>query len=125
MKIEHIAYNVSDPDAISAWYCEHLGMRVARRIDDAQKTTFLADSEGMMVEIYCNPPDAVPDYSAMSPLQLHLAFVSQNPQADLVRLSAAGATLVDDLHLPDGSNLVMMKDPWGFALQLCRRGPAA
>lgn len=123
MKIEHIAFNVSEPDAVAAWYCEHLGMTVARKLNDAAGTHFLADSGGdMMVEIYRNPPDEVPAYPQMNPLILHLAFVSRDPQADRRRLEAAGATLVDDLHLPDGSNLVMMKDPWGFSLQLCRRG---
>lgn len=124
MRIEHVAFNVAQPDEVSAWYCEHLGMTVARKMDDTAKTHFLADSSGeMMVEIYNNPPDTVPDYPDMHPLQLHLAFVSVDPQGDKQRLEAAGASLVEDLHLPDGSNLVMMKDPWGFSLQLCRRGP--
>ncbi len=122
MKIEHIAFNVAEPQALVSWYCEHLGMTIARSLGDAAQTHFLADSSGeMMVEIYNNPPDDVPDYHRMHPLQLHLAFVSTDPQGDLKRLEAAGATLVDDLHLPDGSNLVMMKDPWGFSLQLCCR----
>ena len=126
MRIEHIAFNVAEPRALSVWYCEHLGMRVARSLDDPQQTTFLVDSSGgMMVEIYCNPLGAVPDYPSMDPLQLHLAFVSSKPQDDLARLRDAGATLVEDLHLPDGSNLVMMKDPWGFSIQLCRRGPGS
>lgn len=123
MQIEHVAFNVAAPDAVADWYCEHLGMSVARRLDDAARTHFLRDSAGtMMVEIYCNPPDTVPDYASMHPLQLHLAFVSGDPQADLVRLSSAGASLIEDLHLDDGSNLVMMKDPWGHSVQLCRRG---
>ncbi len=123
MRIEHVAFNVAEPVAVAAWYCEHFDMRVLRALDDAAKTHFLVDSGGaMQVEIYNNPPKDVPDYHAMHPLQLHLAFVAPEPQKDLVRLQAAGATLVEDLHLPDGSNLVMMKDPWGHSIQLCRRG---
>ena len=30
MRLEHIAFNVEDPAGLAAWYCEHLGMRVAR-----------------------------------------------------------------------------------------------
>lgn len=123
MKIEHFAYNVSDPIAIAAWYCENLGFSVARKMDAAPNTHFLRDSSGaVMIEIYCNPPNEVPDYSSMNPLQLHLAFVSANPAEDAEKLVTAGATVVDDLHLNDGSHLMMLKDPWGFAVQLCKRG---
>ena len=33
MKIEHFAYNVSDPIAIAAWYCEHLGFSVKHKFN--------------------------------------------------------------------------------------------
>ena len=75
-----------------------------------------------MVEIYHNPPDQVPSYSQMHPLVLHLAFVSSDPEADKSRLLGAGATSVQDESLPDGSLLIMMRDPWGIAIQLCKRG---
>jgi glyoxylase I family protein len=85
-------------------------------------TTFLRESTGvMMIEIYCNPPDQVPSYFDMNPLQLHLAFVSADPEADKSRLLSAGATLFKDEHLPDGSHLITMRDPWGLAIQFCRR----
>lgn len=48
--------------------------------------------------------------------------MSENPNEDAERLVAAGAKVVDDLHLKDGSHLMMLKDPWGFAVQLCKRG---
>ncbi|MBA9076362.1 VOC family protein [Rufibacter quisquiliarum] len=58
----------------------------------------------------------------MNPLLVHLAFVSENPTADKERLCLAGATCVSDQTLDDGSHLVMLRDPWGLALQLCKRG---
>ncbi len=123
MRVEHVAFNVSAPADICRWYCDNLEMRIVRCLDDQAQTHFLVDSGGqMMVEMYCNPVNAVPDYTNMNPLILHLAFVSSDPQLDRIRLEEAGAVLVEDLHLADGSNLVMMKDPWGFSLQLCRRG---
>jgi hypothetical protein len=75
-----------------------------------------------MLEVYHNPPDQVPLYSQMNPLLLHLAFVSLDPEADKSRLLDAGATSVQDDSLPDGSLLIMMRDPWGVAIQLCKRG---
>ncbi|MFC6634390.1 VOC family protein [Microbulbifer taiwanensis] len=123
MKIEHFAFNVSDPMAVAAWYEQHFGMRVARRLHRAPFTHFLADSSGaVMIEIYNNPADQVPSYSAMDPLLLHLAFVSETPDSDRARLEKAGADFVEEVRLEDGSHLVMMRDPWGLAIQLCKRG---
>ena len=123
MKLEHFALNVIDPVAMAKWYVEHIGLTVVRQVTDAPYTHFLADSSGtVLLEIYNNPPDQVPPYAAMDPLLLHVAFVSEDPEADKVALLAAGATLVDELQLDDGSQLVMLRDPWGLALQLCKRG---
>jgi glyoxylase I family protein len=122
MKLEHFALNVIDPPAIAAWYQAHLGLTVVRKLDAAPHTHFLADDSGsIMLEFYNNPPDQVPAYAQMNPLLLHVAFVSANPEADKAALVAAGATLVDDQQTSDGSRIVMPRDPWGLALQLCRR----
>lgn len=121
MKIEHIAYNVADPVAAADWYCTHLGLRVVRHLPEPVQCHFLADDESTVLEIYCNPPDEVPPYADWNPLLLHLAFQSDDPAADARRLIDAGATPVTDDTLPDGSHLVMLRDPWGLALQLCKR----
>lgn len=122
MKIEHFAFNVEKPREMAEWYVDNLDMSVARKEEEAPYTHFLADSEGaVMIEFYNNPADQVPDYSSMDPLLLHLAFVSEDPARDKERLVEAGATLVNDDTLPDGSHLVMMRDPWGLAIQLCKR----
>jgi len=123
MRFEHIALNVAEPKAMADWYCQHLGLRVRRAMPDAAQTHFLVDdSDQMMLEIYCNPADRVPDYPNMHPLLLHLALVSADPYADSKRLQQAGAQQVDEVNLTDGSLLLMLRDPWGLALQLCRRG---
>jgi len=121
MKLEHFALNVANPVAVAAWYAEHFGLRVVRHIPQPAQTHFLADSDSTILEIYLNPPDQVPDYQAMDPLLLHLAFTSEDPSSDSKRLIAAGATFVSETNLPDGSHLIMLRDPWGLALQLCKR----
>lgn len=122
MKIEHVAFNVAEPVAVAEWYGRHFGLRIVRHLPAPAQTHFLADESGMtVIEIYCNPADQVPDYSAMNPLMFHLAFVSTDPDADSARLSEHGASVVEDLSLPDGSQLMMMRDPWGLAFQLCKR----
>lgn len=121
MKLEHIAFNVADPVAVADWYCKQCGLRVVRHIPQPAQTHFLADSDATVLEIYRNPPDQVPDYRSMNPLLFHLALASGDPAADAERLVAAGASYVDEVRLPDGSQLIMLRDPWGLALQLCKR----
>ena len=123
MKLEHCALNVADPAAMATWYVQHLGFRVVRQTENAPYTHFLADSSGtVLLEIYNNPPDQVPPYAEMDPLLLHIAFVSENPETDKAALLNAGATLVEEIRSDDGSHLVMLRDPWGLSLQLCKRG---
>lgn len=121
MKIEHIAFNVADPVAMADWYVRHFGLRVVRHIPEPNQAHFLADGASTVLEIYNNPPDQVPDYRSMDPLLFHLAFESSDPAADSERLSEAGATIIGEVRPDSESLLIMMRDPWGVALQLCKR----
>lgn len=122
MQFEHFALNVSDARAVAAWYVAHLGFRIARRREDAPFTHFLADDTGrVIVEFYSNPAASVPDYAAQHPLCFHLAVVAADARAERSRLEAAGATLFREEPQPDGSLLIMLRDPWGVPLQLCQR----
>jgi len=123
MKIEHFAINVADPVAMANWYVSHMGLVIVRKSDGNTLTHFLGDDSGqVMVEIYNNPPDQVPDYARMNPLLLHLAFVCDNPEQKRSELEAVGASFAEEVRTKDGSHLVMMRDPWGLAIQLCKRG---
>ena len=122
LKIEHIAFNVAEPEAVAAWYVQHMGMRVARHSGGPTQIHFLADAAGSTVlEFYSNPAGAIPDYRAMHPMQMHIAFAADEPDAVGRELEAAGAEFEDAQDLPDGSRLVMMRDPWGVPVQLVRR----
>jgi uncharacterized glyoxalase superfamily protein PhnB len=77
-----------------------------------------------MLEIYNNPAARVPDYASMDPLVFHVAFDCGSEAIESVRerLLAGGATLYSDLMVtPTGDQLVMLRDPWGMALQLAKR----
>ncbi|PZX49413.1 VOC family protein [Algoriphagus chordae] len=122
MKFEHFALNVSDAPAAAIWYEKHLGLKVVKKMTESPFMTFLADDSGtVMIEIYSNPKGETLDFAALHPLAVHLALVSEDPNADRDRLVEAGSTLISDDILPDGSHLVMVKDPWGLAVQLCKR----
>ena len=123
MKIEHFAYQVQDAAVVGEWYCRQLGFYIKREKDDPFPVRFLADESGqVMIEIYSNPAVPVPDYAAMDPLILHMAFICSEIPATVTRLTSEGAPLLSGPETtPDGDALAMLRDPWGFAVQLCAR----
>jgi catechol-2,3-dioxygenase len=123
MKLEHFALNVENPVEMAQWYVKNMGLKIVREQKTHPFTHFLADSSGrIMIEIYNNPSDQVPSYRTMNPLLVHLAFVSDSPENDKNRLLKCGATFDSEVRSDDGTHLVMMRDPWGLSVQLCKRG---
>jgi glyoxylase I family protein len=122
MKLEHVALQVADPVAMARWYAEHLGMRVVREGEPPGNARFVADDAGTStLELYAGTLPA-PDYAAMDPALLHVAFAAADVAATRDRLIAAGATPVGDVVLtPAGDRFAMLRDPWGLALQLAGR----
>ena len=98
-------------------------MRAVRTFGPPTHTHFLADANGeSMIEIYNNSKAAVPDYRKIDPLILHLAFAADDVRATRTRLLQAGATAEGDVTVADnGDELAMLRDPWGFAIQLVKR----
>ena len=123
MKIEHVAFNVADPIAMAKWYEANLAMRTVRSVGPPTHTRFLADASAqMMIEIYNHPKASVPDYRQIDPLILHLAFTADDVRATRARLLQAGCTAEGEITVTDsGDELAMLRDPWGFAIQLVKR----
>lgn len=122
MKFEHFALNVPDCRAQAQWYVRHLGFKVVRSLTEAPFTHFLADETGrVIVEFYTNPKAPIPDYGNTHPLCFHIAVVAPDAKAERARLMDAGAKLFLEDPQPDGGLLIMLRDPWGVALQLCQR----
>ena len=123
MKIEHTAYQVEDPVAVARWYVEHLGLTVKRAQNEKPFGQFLADDgDSVMLEFYNNPKVGVPDYRAIDPLILHIAFWTDDVQATRARLLAAGASAEGEaLVTPTGDHVAMLRDPWGLAIQFVHR----
>ncbi len=123
LKFEHFAINVADPVGMARWYVDHLGMKITRQGEGPVYMHFLADVTGRtVIEIYNSPPDLVPDYPNQHPQVLHIAFAAEDIEADRQRLIDAGATPTGEIGTTGaGDRLAMMRDPWGFALQLTQR----
>jgi catechol 2,3-dioxygenase-like lactoylglutathione lyase family enzyme len=116
MKLEHIAFDVPDPEAFIAWWCAHLGFR-------RTAPGFIADDSGAMcLEIYrTGETPAAPDYAAANAMTMHIAFVSADVKADVDRLVAAGARLETIQTENPDFHVAIVRDPWGVPVQLCRR----
>jgi len=122
MEFEHFALNVTDPLAIADWYVENLSMKVVFGQKKKPFMTFLADKTGrVVVELYNNSAAEVPSYEQKHHLEFHFAFKAENAEDLKNRLLTKGCSLVEETKLKDGSHLVMLRDPWGLALQLCQR----
>jgi len=124
VKLEHVALLVADPPAMARWYEEHLGMHVVKRSDEAPGfARFLADVAGSSIlETYASDAVPVPDYVAMNPAILHVAFATAEIVGTRDRLIAAGATPLGEItENAAGDRFAMLRDPWGLALQLAQR----
>jgi glyoxylase I family protein len=123
IRLEHVALNVKDPIGMADWYCKNLGMKVVRQGLPPANGRFISDAGGnMLLELYTNPPDAVPDYASMNPLLLHIAFMVDDVKGTCERLTAAGATIAQDVYKTDsGDEIAMLRDPWGVPIQFLKR----
>lgn len=123
MNIEHIAFNVAQAAPLAAWYVEHLGLRVVRKLDAAPFTHFLADSAGRTVlEVYQHAKAQVPDYASYDPLVFHIAFTVDDIAATQKRLIQAGAVSAAEIMTTDaGDQMTFLRDPWGVTVQLVKR----
>jgi glyoxylase I family protein len=123
VRLEHVALNVADPIKMAKWYADNLGMKVMREGPPPINMRFIADSGGnMMFELYHNPPESVPNYAAMDPLLLHVAFMVDDVDAVRQKLIAAGASSAGEVTTTEaGDELAMLRDPWGLAIQVLHR----
>jgi catechol 2,3-dioxygenase-like lactoylglutathione lyase family enzyme len=123
MKVEHVALDVADPVAFCDWWVKNLGFRVTLSNPGPGFCHFIVDETGKFAfEVYrAADSESAPDYSKQSPLTLHLAFLSDDVDADAARLIAAGATQVEVVHKP-GFDMAMLRDPFGVPIQLVKRG---
>ena len=118
MKLEHVAIDVTDAEGFIQWWIENLGFRRS-----APKSAFIMDDSGTMgLEVYrTGETPAAPDYAKMNSMTLHIAFVSDDVQADVDRLVKAGATLETLKTDNPAFHMAILRDPWGVAIQLCKR----
>ena len=122
MVFEHFALNVADIKKRVGWFVTHLGLKVVVAKEKAPFMTFLADStDRVIMELYQKEEEPLSNFKERQPATFHIAFVSDDAEADKQRLMTEGATFVEEVKREDGTHLVMLRDPWGMPLQLCER----
>jgi catechol 2,3-dioxygenase-like lactoylglutathione lyase family enzyme len=120
---EHVAFNVKNPADVAKWYCDHVGLKIVRKSPPPGNTHFIGDAGGnMMFELYNNPDVPVLDFASISHMAMHLAFMVDDVKAVRDSLIASGAKLVEDITItPAGDQVLMLRDPWGLAIQFVKR----
>lgn len=122
MKMEHLALNVSEPAVMADWYCRNLGLKIVRSGDGEIPVRFIQCDGGMMLELYRNNSAPMLDLPAVAPPSLHLAFEADNVAAKAAALVKVGAVIHSDVEAtPAGDIIAMLRDPWGFPIQLVKR----
>jgi uncharacterized glyoxalase superfamily protein PhnB len=126
IRFEHLALNVPDPQSMTNWYYENLGYKVMRKGGAPNHTTFVSDAGGhMMMELFVNNQYPLLDFARINHLSLHFAFVVDDVRSVRTALIAAGATLAEELRETNsGDQVLVLRDPWGFAIQFIKRGEA-
>jgi glyoxylase I family protein len=122
--IEHIGISVSNPLEMADWYVKNLGFTAVRKIHKGEKadSVFIADSASKTVlELVCEPGLEPVGRLISNPSQLHLAFYSDDPQADCEKLVSAGASFESETKAAPGDTLLYLRDPWGNIIQLVKR----
>ena len=123
MTFEHFALNVPKPIEMGQWYIDNCEMKLVKSMDKYPFTRFLADKSGQIVlEIYSNTSQRIPEYNKQHPLEFHFALKVDNPVEAKNKLIEAGAKVEEEIKLDDGSHLIMLRDPFGIPLQLVKRG---
>ncbi len=123
MKFEHTAYNVPEPAQQAAWYIDHMGMVMIRVGGGPTGIHFVGEPGGRFVmELYNNPAGPLPDYAAISMWTQHIAYTTDDMDADRAIILAAGGTSEGDpFVLPSGDTTAFLRDPWGLCIQLIKR----
>ena len=112
VRIKSITVDCTDPLALAAFWSEVTGFR-----EDPDDPNVLGDAEALLVATDGSPDllfIAVPEAkSVKNRLHLDLVPSGRRREAEVDRLLALGATLVDDLRHADGTGWAVLADPEG------------
>ena len=125
MRFLHSMIRVRDLDAALHFFCELLGLKEVRRIDNPQgrfTLVFLetgADGDHAQVELTHNWDESQP-YTGGRNFG-HLAYAVKDIYATCAKLQAGGVTIV---RPPRDGNMAFVRSPDQISVELLQDGPA-
>ena len=119
MRIEHFAIYAEDTIALADWYCEKFGLKIVFQGDQQPPMIFVADEEGMAIEIIGRPAREQPiDFNTV----FHFAFLANDFDKVCEELKEQGVALEDEtVGAAAGVRLCFFDDPAGNRGQIVWR----
>lgn len=123
MRPEHFELNLVNSEAKADWYVENLGLKVVRKGGAPSFGFFVSDiKDNMMLELNQDARYPVLEFENINYNSFHVAFTVDDVKAIKEKLIAAGAKLAEEIkNTPAGDQVVMLRDPWGQAIQFVKR----
>lgn len=113
-RLELVALDAADIDALAAFYVELAGWEIARKDDD---WITVQAGEGQEIAFQLAPDHIASRWPGQEhPQQFHLDLLIDGYQAAAERAVALGAT-----RLADGATWITLADPAGHTFDLCQR----
>jgi glyoxylase I family protein len=125
--LEHVGMTCSDLDRTMAFYCGLLGLRLALRKTSPNSEVIFLDTGAGMLEIACPSADVsrsrdVPPHEAGI---RHVTFASDNVDAMVARLNAAGVEAIEGPRPAFFNEMLkrvaFVRDPDGILVELIER----
>jgi glyoxylase I family protein len=123
MRPEHFQLNLTDSRAKADWYVENLGLKIVRKGGAPSFGFFISDAnDNMMLELTQDASYPVLEFDKINYNSFHVAFVVDDVKAMRDKLISVGAKLAEEIkNTPAGDQVVMIRDPWGQAIQFVKR----
>ena len=118
MRIEHFAIYAEDTVALSQWYCDKFGLKEVFRGTQNPPMIFVADNQGMAIEMIGRPPRDKMDFTTI----FHFAFLVDDFDQAVADLREKGVPIEDEVvGAAAGVRLCFFDDPAGNRGQIAWR----
>ncbi len=114
-KVNHLHFKTPDPRKTAQWYIDFLGAKIVEERESPSGLPFLRlDLHGLSLN--------VTGFVEIQKLEQHygmehLAIDTDNFAAEVAKLKASGAKILEERKTPDGRNVCFFEGPEGVRLE--------
>jgi catechol 2,3-dioxygenase-like lactoylglutathione lyase family enzyme len=122
MKVEHLGIYSADPEGLSRWYCESLGLSVVRTLEKEGRPPiyFLKGEAGWEIEILPSP-SSPRKRDLTDPGYSHIGLVVEDFDQTAALLESKGISLHDVRETSNGWKIGYFEDPEENRLEIVYR----